>query len=149
MLAHVASAEWLVAAENATGNDHRMDLPHHTQHHLYHTRGGNRRAYRVSGDATQGINAGADSVLFRSLGKAQVMGDLAGEAKIISDAQTGKVLGVHLIGAHATDLIAEGTLAIQAGLTTYDLSKTIHAHPTLAEAMFEVSLKSIDHALHG
>jgi dihydrolipoamide dehydrogenase len=97
----------------------------------------------------QGIDARADSVLFRTLGKAQAMGELAGEAKIVSDAQTGKVLGVHLIGPHATDLVAEGTLAIQAGLTTHDLAKTIHAHPTLAEAMLEVSLKATDRALHG
>lgn len=148
MLAHVASAEGLVAADNATGRDRCMDyrtIPSAIFTMPEVATVGLTESLAVQ----QGIHARADSVLFRSLGKAQAMGELAGEAKIISDAQTGIVLGVHLIGAHATDLIAEGALAIQAGLTTHDLSKTIHAHPTLAEAIFEVSLKAMDQALHG
>ena len=55
----------------------------------------------------QGHNVRADSVLFRTLGKAQVIGEIAGQAKIVSDAGNGKILGVHIIGPHATDLIAE------------------------------------------
>jgi dihydrolipoamide dehydrogenase len=58
-------------------------------------------------------------------------------------------LGVHIIGPHATDLIAEGTLAMQMGGNVKDLAETIHAHPTLAEIMLEVSLKSLDRSLHG
>jgi dihydrolipoamide dehydrogenase len=77
------------------------------------------------------------------------MGELAGQAKLISESGSGKILGVHLIGPHATDLIAEGTLAVQTGRTARDLADTIHAHPTLAEAMLEVSLKAVDKALHG
>jgi dihydrolipoamide dehydrogenase len=148
MLAHVASTEGLVAADNATGGDRRMDyrcIPSA----IFTMPEVGTVGLTESQARQQGIDARADSVLFRSLGKAQAMGELAGEAKIVSDARTGKVLGVHLIGPHATDLVAEGTLAIQAGLTTHDLSKTIHAHPTLAEAMLEVSLKATDRALHG
>jgi dihydrolipoamide dehydrogenase len=59
------------------------------------------------------------------------------------------VLGVHLIGPHATDLIAEGTLAVSTGRTVQDIAGTIHAHPTLAEVMLEVSLKAMDRSLHG
>jgi dihydrolipoamide dehydrogenase len=96
-----------------------------------------------------GLDVRADSVLLRTLGKAQAMGELAGEAKLISERTTGRILGVHIVGAHATDLIAEGGLAVQNGLTVDQVAATIHAHPTLGEAMLEVSLKAMDRALHG
>jgi dihydrolipoamide dehydrogenase len=97
----------------------------------------------------QGLAVRADSVLFRNLGKAQVIGEIAGQAKIVSEADGGKILGVHIIGPHATDLIAEATLAMQMGGSVTDLANTIHAHPTLAEVMLEASLKSLDRSLHG
>ena len=96
----------------------------------------------------QGIQPGG-SVLFRALGKAHVIGEIAGQAKIVSHAETGKILGVHIVGPHATDLIAEGTLAIQTGATVRDLTETIHAHPTLAEIMAEAAFKAADQSLHG
>ena len=77
------------------------------------------------------------------------IGEIAGEAKIVSDSENGRVLGVHIIGPHATDLIAEGTLAMQMGCTVKDLAETIHAHPTLAEIMMEASFKTLDRGLHG
>jgi dihydrolipoamide dehydrogenase len=85
----------------------------------------------------QGYNVRADSVLFRTLGKAQVIGEIAGQAKIVSDAESTQILGVHIVGPHATDLIAEATLAMQLGSSVKDLAETIHAHPTLAEIMLE------------
>lgn len=75
----------------------------------------------------------------RELGKAQAMNELAGLFKIVADSETDRVLGVHIAGAHATDLIAEATLAIQMGATVHDIAKTIHAHPTLAEGLFEAA----------
>ena len=144
MLAHVASTEALVAAENAMGANRVMKydavpgaiftLPEvanvgltesQAREHIQHVK--------------------ADSVLFRNMGKAQVIGETAGLAKIVSDAESGKVLGVHLVGPHATDLIAEGALSINAGVSIQTLAETIHAHPTLAEIMGEAALK----VLHG
>jgi dihydrolipoamide dehydrogenase len=69
------------------------------------------------------------------LGKSHVIGEIAGQAKIVSDSQTDRVVGAHIIGAHATELIAEATLAIRMAATVEDLATTIHAHPTLAEIM--------------
>jgi dihydrolipoamide dehydrogenase len=148
MLAHVASTEGLVAAENAMGGNRRMN---------YNTVPGAIFTSPEVADVglteaqakAQGLAVRADSVLFRTLGKAQVIGDIAGQAKIVSEVDSGKVLGVHIIGPHATDLIAEGTLAIQTGATVQDLAGTIHAHPTLAEIMLETSLKAMDRSLHG
>ena len=96
-----------------------------------------------------GYNVRADSVLFRTLGKAQVIGEIAGTAKIVSDQDSGKILGVHIVGPHATDLIAESALAMQMGGGVKDVAATIHAHPTLAEIMLEVSCKALDRSLHG
>ena len=76
---------------------------------------------------------------FRELGKAQAMGELPGVFKLVADKATGKLLGAHIAGAHATDLIAEAALALHMGATARDLAETIHAHPTLAEGVFEAA----------
>jgi dihydrolipoamide dehydrogenase len=85
---------------------------------------------------------------FRGLGKAHAMGEIAGMAKIIVDEATDKVIGVHLCGAHATDLIHEGALAMQMGVTAQQLGAMIHAHPTLAEAIMEASEDVHKMAIH-
>lgn len=148
MLAHVASTEGMVAAENAMGRERRMQynvVPSgiFTMPEVATVGVTERQAEE------QGIDARSDTVLFRALGKAHTLGELSGEAKVISERASGKVLGVHLVGPHATDLIGEGSLAISTGSTVQDIADTIHAHPTLAEIMLEVSLKAMDRSLHG
>ncbi len=148
MLAHVASTEGLVAAENAMAGNRRMSYDTVPGAIFTSPEVANVGLTEAQAKA-QGRAVRADSVLFRTLGKAQVIGDIAGQAKIVSEMGSGKVLGVHIIGPHATDLIAEGTLAVQTGATVQDLAGTIHAHPTLAEIMLETSLKAMDRSLHG
>jgi dihydrolipoamide dehydrogenase len=148
MLAHVASTEGLIAAENAVGGNRTMaydvvpvaifTMPEVANVGLSESQARER-----------GLSVRADSVLFRNIGKAQVIGEIAGEAKIVSNAETGKILGVHIVGPHATDLIAEGALAIKMGATVGDIAEIIHAHPTLAEVMIEASFKSLNRSLHG
>lgn len=142
MLAHVASAEGLVAVENAMGGSRVMNYDAvpgaiFTSPEVANT-GLTEAQAKDRGHAVR-----CETVLFRTLGKAQVIGEIAGEAKIVADAETGKVLGVHIIGPHATDLIAEGTLAVKVGATVRDLAETIHAHPTLPEVMLEASLRFV------
>jgi len=148
MLAHVASAEGLVAAENAMGESKEMDYTAvpgaiFTTPEVANVGLTEMQAKKIND------NVRADSVLFRALGKAQVAGEIAGMAKIVSDVDTGRILGVHIIGSHATDLIAEGTLAIKSGCSVKDLAETIHAHPTFSEVMQEASFKALDRSLHG
>jgi len=81
---------------------------------------------------------------FQALGKAHCIGETEGMVKIVADAETDRVLGVFIMGPHATDLIAEGGLAVAQGLTAKQIAHTIHAHPTLAEAMMEAA-----EAVHG
>ncbi len=77
------------------------------------------------------------------------MGEIVGQVKIVSECRNRKILGVHIAGPHATDLIAEGTLAIQLGATVEDLAQTIHAHRTLSEALMETAHKAMGVDLHG
>ena len=76
---------------------------------------------------------------FSALGKARILGKSEGFVKIVADAQYDEILGVHIIGPHATDLIAEAVLALRMECTTEELARTIHAHPTLPEAMLEAA----------
>ncbi|MBQ9405981.1 MAG: dihydrolipoyl dehydrogenase [Desulfovibrio sp.] len=79
----------------------------------------------------------------RELGKAQAMGELPGFFKVIVDADSGQLLGVHIVGAHASDLVAEAGLALSVGLNVHQLADTVHAHPTLAEGLYEAVRNAI------
>lgn len=148
MLAHVASTEAMLAAENAMGDDRVMDYT--AVPGAIFTMPEVACVGLTESQATErGIQARTDTVLFRTIGKAQVIGELAGQASIVSDTDSGRVLGVHIIGPHATDLLGEGALAVSNRLSVADIAGTIHAHPTLAEVMLEVGLKAAGKALHG
>ena len=81
---------------------------------------------------------------FAALGKAMAINETSGFCKIISSVETDQVLGVHIVGPHATDLISEAVTAMSLEITAKALGKAIHAHPTLGEAMMEAA-----HAVHG
>lgn len=85
---------------------------------------------------------------FTALGKAKVLGDTTGFVKIIADARYDEILGVHIIGPSATDLIAEIGPLIKLEATLEELARTIHAHPTLSEAIGEAAHAALGHALH-
>jgi dihydrolipoyl dehydrogenase len=81
---------------------------------------------------------------FTALGKAKVIGKTTGFVKVVRETKYDEVLGVHIIGAHATDLIAEACVALQMEGTDEELLRTMHAHPTMSEAVMEAA-----HAAHG
>jgi dihydrolipoamide dehydrogenase len=147
MLAHVASTEGEIAVENAMGKDRTMDYTA-APGAIFTSPEVANVGLTETGAAEAGHDVRADTVLFRSLGKAHVIGEIAGQAKIVSDKASGRVLGVHIIGPHATNLIAEGSLAVRKGVTVEEIADTIHAHPTLAEIMSETAFKGIDRPLH-
>lgn len=84
----------------------------------------------------------------RGLGKAQAMGELVGMTKIVAESKSGRILGAHIMGAHATDMVHEAVVAIQHGLRVQDLARVVHAHPTLSEALAEASDDVFGHAVH-
>lgn len=92
----------------------------------------------------KGIDYHIGKFPFAALGKAMAIGETEGFVKIIADKNTDQVLGVHIVGPHATDLIAEAVPAMELEITAAELGKAIHAHPTLGEAMMEAA-----HAVHG
>lgn len=79
---------------------------------------------------------------------AQTLEQPDGLVKLVCEAGSGRILGVHLMGPRATDLIAEGALAVQLGATADDLAWTIHAHPMLSEAVLEAALGWSDSMVH-
>ncbi|SHG29551.1 dihydrolipoamide dehydrogenase [Flavobacterium micromati] len=96
-----------------------------------------------------GIEYKAGSFPFKALGRARAGGDLDGFVKILADAKTDEVLGVHMIGARCADLIAEAVTAMEFKASAEDISRISHAHPTFAEAIKEAALAATDNrALH-
>jgi dihydrolipoamide dehydrogenase len=96
-----------------------------------------------------GVDYKAGSFPFKALGRARASGDLDGFVKILADAKTDEVLGVHMIGARCADLIAEAVVAMEFKASAEDISRMSHAHPTFAEAMKEAALAATDNrALH-
>jgi dihydrolipoamide dehydrogenase len=143
LLAHVASMQGLVAAANATGGKAAMDysaIPNciYTDPEIASV-GLSEPQAKEQGRA---IKVGRFN--FAALGKAMCIGETLGMVKVVADAQTDKVLGVGIVGPHATDIIAEGVLAVRHGLTAAQVAEAIHSHPTLPEAVGEAM-----HDVHG
>jgi len=138
LLAHFASAQGEVAAKNALGRDTRMDervVP--------------RCVYTLPEIASVGlteqkaIEEGHELKIgrfpFAANGKATILGERTGFVKIVADKQYDEILGVHIFGPHATDLIGEAAVAMRLEGTAPDIGHAIHPHPTLAEAMMEAA----------
>jgi dihydrolipoyl dehydrogenase len=147
-LAHVASHEAVVAVETIAGRDPepvRMDLmPRVTFCRPEIASVGMTEAQAT--EAGHAVKVG--SFPFRALGKATIVGEIDGFAKLVADAGTGLLLGAHLIGAHAGDLLAEPTLARLLEGTAAEIAMSVHAHPTLTEVLVEAALAVDGAAIH-
>ena len=147
MLAHTASAMGEIAAENAMGYNAVYDesvcpscvymLPE------FAYVGINEEQAKA-----QGISCKIGKFPMQANGKALIMEETEGWVKILADKESGRILGVHILGARATDLIAEAAVAMQMKATVSDLIHTIHAHPTVAEAIHEAALAVEKRAIH-
>lgn len=147
MLAHKAMVDGRVAAENATGGRRRAD--YRSVPNVIFTRPEVAGVGLTEAEArTQGAEIKISQFPFAANPKARILGEADGLVRLIAEAGSGRILGVHLLGPHATDLIAEGALAVQLGATADDLAWTTHAHPTLPEAMLEAALGVDGHAIH-
>ena len=144
MLAHVASTQGMIVAEEIMKKFHR-EINYDTVPSCIFTKPEIGRIGLTEEQVKeQGIDYKVGKVSFRAIGKALAINEVEGFAKIIADANTDKILGVHIVGAHATDLIHEAVIALENGITATQLSHAIHAHPTLAEIMLETA-----EAVHG
>lgn len=155
MLAHVASAQGKVAVENILGEPRSMNydvipagiftLPEVGRLGLTEQQA-RERAQSQGVNPEQAIRIGR--FRYAALGKAQGTGETVGLFKVIAEAQTDRLLGVHIVGAHAADLIHEAALAMQVGATVHQVAEMIHAHPTLAEGMMEAMEDVAGRAIH-
>jgi dihydrolipoamide dehydrogenase len=96
----------------------------------------------------QGLEVAIGTSLFAANGRARAMGERDGLVKVIADGRRDRILGLHILGPHASELIAEAALAIEFGASAEDLARTSHAHPTLAEAVREAALAVAKRSIH-
>ena len=147
MLAHVASYEGEIAVENALGRSRQAD--YRAVPSCVFTRPEIAGVGITEKEARErGIPHKVSKFPFAACGRAVAMDEKVGVVKIICDAENGRVLGMHIMGPHASDLIAEGVLAIQLGATAKDVAYTIHAHPTLPEAVHEAAMGQLEGSIH-
>ena len=97
---------------------------------------------------SEGIDFQVGSFPFAASGRAKAKGDTTGMVKIIRDKSNDRILGAHLIGPSASELLAQCVLAMEFDGTVEDIAHTIHAHPTLSEAVHEAALAADGRAIH-
>lgn len=155
MLAHVASAQGKVAVENIMGLEAsvRYDvipagiftLPEIGRVGLTEQQA-RKQAEAVGQNPDVAVKVGR--FRYAGVGKAQATGDTTGFFKVIAESSSGKILGVHIVGAHAADLVHEAAMAMQVGATVTEMGEMIHAHPTLAEGLMEAAEDVEEKAIH-
>jgi dihydrolipoamide dehydrogenase len=149
MLAHVATAEALVAAESMVLGQSQRKVNYAAIPSAIFTAPEIGCVGLSLAQASQDFpGAKAQDFLFRQLGKAQAMGETDGLFRLVL-APDNRILGAHIIGAQASSLLGEATLAVAKGLTADDLAQTIHAHPTLPEGFWECAMAATGQPLHG
>ncbi|MFF2083263.1 dihydrolipoyl dehydrogenase [Nocardia sp. NPDC058176] len=147
LLAHVASHQGLTAADVIAGHDARIDysvIPAATFTHPEMASVGLTEAAALAA----GHQVTVAKFPFAALGRARTFGETEGFVKIVAGRTHGEVLGVHIIGPSASDLIAEGALAISLEATLDELADTIHAHPTLGEIGMETAMAGLGLPVH-
>lgn len=147
LLAHMASAEGIVAARNMTGMRDEIDRTV-VPSVIFTSPEIGSVGLREHEAAEKGIKYRTGHFQFRALGKAHAIDEINGFIKIISDVSSDRILGAHIIGPHASDLIHEAAVAIKAGLTVRDIAETIHAHPTLSEGFMEAARDTCGESVH-
>ena len=147
MLAHKASEEGIAAVEHivkGTGHVNYNTIPAIVYTHPEIASVGRTEEQLKA----EGVSYKKGSCPFGANGRARAMGAAEGKIKILADAETDRILGVHAIGSRAGDLIAEAGIAMNFGASSEDLARCCHAHPTLSEIMQEAALAVSKRAIH-
>lgn len=147
MLAHVASAEGIAAVEKMMGKDSNIDF--RTVPSCVYTSPELSGVGLTEKEAiARGIDYEVGKFPLMGNGKSLIIGETSGLVKVIADKESGEVLGMHMCGPNATELIVEGALAIHKKATVEDLLETIHAHPSVAESLQEAAHAVFGNALN-
>jgi dihydrolipoamide dehydrogenase len=143
-LAHVSSAEGIVAAERIAGRETRAINYDHVPGCTYCEPEIGSVGLTERKAKERGHDVRIGTFPFGVLARAKMAGEVEGFVKIVADKKYDEVLGMHMIGLRSTELVAEATLALRLESTVEELIRTIHAHPTMAEAVGESA-----HGVHG
>jgi dihydrolipoamide dehydrogenase len=143
-LAHVSSMEGIIAAERIAGQDAKPINYDHVPACTYCDPEIGSVGLTEKRAQERGYDVRVGAFPFGVLGRAKIAGETEGFVKIVADKRYDEVLGIHMIGPRSTELVAEATLALRTECTVETLIRTIHAHPTFAEAVGEAA-----HAAHG
>ena len=143
-LAHVSSAEGIIAAERIAGQAPRPLNYDHVPGCTYCDPEIGSVGLTEREAQERGYDVRVGTFPFGVLGRAKMAGETEGFVKIVAEKKNDELLGVHMIGLRATELVAEATVALRLESTVEELIRTIHAHPTMAEAVGEAA-----HAVHG
>jgi dihydrolipoamide dehydrogenase len=147
MLAHKASKEGEVAAEVIAGHHAGKDWV--TVPGIIFTDPEIATVGLTEEQAkAQGYTVKAGKFPFAALGRAVAIMETEGFVKVVTDTKSGRILGIHIVGPSATDLISEAVLALETVATAEDMAMSIHPHPTLGEALMEAAAASLGHAIH-
>ncbi|MDX1582064.1 MAG: dihydrolipoyl dehydrogenase [Thermoanaerobaculia bacterium] len=148
-LAHCASAEGIVAVEHIAGLDSVRPINYA---HIPNATYSDPEVASVGLTEEQAKEKGYDVTIgkfpFTANSKSKIIGDAGGVVKYVSEAKYDELLGVHIVGPKATELIAEACAALELEATSESIAKTIHAHPTLSEAMMEAAEDVTGHSIH-
>lgn len=147
MLAHVASAEGIVAADNAAGIDRLMSY-NAVPGAIFTDPEIASVGLTEQGALDNGYKVKVGRFPYRALGKAQVIGEISGMVKLVADEKTDRLLGAHIMGAHATDIIPEMVMALNKKAVLSDVAESMHAHPTIPEAIMEAAHDADGMAIH-
>ena len=147
LLAHKASREGIVAAGNVIGMEGAMDYDV-VPSAIFTSPEIASVGLREQEADEKGLRIRTGHFEFRALGKAHAIGEIAGLVKIIAEEQTDRIVGGHIIGPHASDLIHEIAVAMRTGRTVREVAGTIHAHPTLSEGIMEAAEELHGEAIH-
>jgi dihydrolipoamide dehydrogenase len=147
-LAHVASYEGIVAAEHIAGKNPQPVNYDRIPSATYCFPEVASVGLTEKKAKERGYDVKIGTFPFSAIGKARIVGESWGFVKIVADKKYDEVLGVHLVGPHATELLAEACLGLRLETTVEEIEKTMHAHPTLSEAMLEAAHAAMGHTLH-
>jgi dihydrolipoamide dehydrogenase len=147
MLAHKAMEEGVAVAERITGQAAHVNLDHvpwviYTSPEIAWV-GKTERELRESG-----VQYRAGQFPFMANGRARALGETAGFVKMLADASTDRILGVHIVGPFASELVSEAVVAMEFDASSEDIARIVHAHPSLSEAMHEAALAVDKRTLH-
>ena len=147
-LAHLSSAEGIVLAERIAGHETRPINYEHVPSCTYCDPEIGSVGLTEKEARSRGYDVRVGTFPFGVLGRAKIAGEIEGLVKIVSEKRYDEVLGVHMIGLRATELVGEATVALRLESTVEELVRTIHAHPTMSEAIGEAAHASLGAAIH-